>query len=198
MKIIDCEQGSKEWDKIRCGIPTASNFDKIITASGMPSTQRDKYLYRLAGERITKCPETTYQSEAMLRGQQLEDEARKYYEFATGVKVKRVGFCLEANPGYGCSPDGMVVSNGLIEIKCPIMSTHVSYLLKNKLPAEYWQQTQGQLLVTGYKWVDFVSYFPGMKPLIIRVKPDKAFQVKLKKELVLFCAELDKIVRRIR
>lgn len=198
LKVFTCEQYSPEWYKVRCGIPTASDFDKIVTTKGEISKQRERYLFQLAAERLTKCPAETYQNEIMLKAKQLEDEARKYYEFAKRVKVKQVGFCLWESPGYGCSPDGVVGKPGLLEIKCPIGSTHVKYLVENKLPIEYFPQTQGQLLVTGKQWVDFMSYVQGVKPLIVRVKPDKAFQFKLKKALELFCSDLDRLVRKIK
>ena len=198
MRIIDCIQGSEEWLKARCGIPTSSNFDKIVTTKGEPSKQREKYLYRLAVERITKRSEETYQSEAMLKGKELEEEARKLYEMVNKVKVKQVGFCLEEKPGYGCSPDGIIGKTGMLEVKCPLGSTHVSYLLTGGLVMDYWQQLQGQLLVTGNLWVDVMSYFPGMKPLIVRVKRDKKFIEVLDNELIKFCTELDKIVKRIK
>jgi len=198
LKVFDIEQGSLEWFKIRCGIPTASEFDCIISSKGDPSKQREKYLYRLSGERVAKCSEETYQSEDMLRGKKLESEARDYYSFAKGIKVTQVGFCLQEKPGYGCSPDGICGKPGILEIKCPIISTHVEYLLGNKLPVKYFVQTQGQLLVTGKEWLDFMSYFPGLKPLITRVKPDKFFQAKLKRELELFCSDLDRLVKKIK
>jgi hypothetical protein len=31
MKIHNCTQGTEEWRKLRAGIPTASEFHKIIT-----------------------------------------------------------------------------------------------------------------------------------------------------------------------
>jgi hypothetical protein len=198
LKVFECPQYSEEWYKIHCGVPTSSEFDNIITSKGEPSKQREKYLYRLAGERIAKRSEATYQSEAMLRGKELEDEARKYYSFAKGIKVTQVGFCLQEKPGYGCSPDGICGKDGLLEIKSPLISTHIKYLINNRLPVEYFVQTQGQLLVTGKKWVDFTSYCMGIRTLIIRVKPDKVFQVKLKKELEKFCLDLDKLTRRLR
>src|SRR4030042_6749912 len=125
LKVFDIPQNSPEWYKIRCGIPTASEFDCIITSKGEPSKQREKYLYRLAGERITQCPEETYHNEVMLKGKLLEDDARKYYDFAKKVKTSQVGFYLQEKPGYGCSPDGIVGKDRLLEIKCPIISTHV-------------------------------------------------------------------------
>jgi len=197
MKIINCEQGTPEWHAARCGVPSASNFDRIITLDGKPSKQRQKYLYQLAGEKITGTAEEIYQNEAMQRGKQLEDEARKLYEMLTEKEVKQVGFCLNKNPLYGASPDGLIGEEGLLEIKCPIISTHVGYLLENNLPNDYLQQIQGQLLVTGREWCDFMSYYPAMKPLIVRVIPDKEFQKMLKKELKVFCVELEEVIKKI-
>ena len=86
----------------------------------------------------------------------------------------------------------------MIEIKCPIMSTHVGYLLEGELPKDYFQQVQGQLLVTNRKWLDFISYYPSLKPLIVRVNRNEEFIKKLSIELELFCKKLDEIVEKIR
>lgn len=198
MKIIECVQGSPEWHLARAGIPSASNFDKIITTKGERSKTREKYLYRLAVEKITGKTEETYQNATMQRGILMEEEARQMYEIVTGKAVVQVGFCvMEGGIVAGASPDGMVDDDGALEIKCPMPETHVSYLLENKLPTDYFQQTQGQLFVTGRKYVDFVSYYPGIKPLIIRVEPDKEFQKKLAGELESFCIDLTEVVKKI-
>lgn len=196
MRIIECIQGSPEWYAAKCGIPTSSNFDKIVTTKGEPSKQREKYLYRLAGETITGISEESYQNEAMLRGKEMEFEARKLYQLIENTKVKEIGFCLER--GFGCSPDGFVGKYGLLEIKCPLLSAHVNYLLDKSLPIDYWQQLQGQLLVTDRNWVDVMSYYLGIKPLIIRVKREKKFISVLEVELKRFCAELKQVVKKIK
>jgi len=196
MNIIDCIQGTQEWLVARCGMPTASNFDKIITMDGKPSRQREKYLYQLAGEKIIGKPEETYKNDVMQRGQEMEVEARQLYELITGKVVKQVGLCVEGN--YAASPDGLVDDDGLIEIKCPTLATHVCYLLKGELPSDYFQQIQGQLLVTGRKWVDFMSYYPAIKPFIIRVKPDKDFLKALKAELDVFCKDLKNTAEKLK
>ena len=197
MKIIDVEQGSQEWFQARAGIPSASNFDKIVTSKGEPSKQAQKYMYRLAGERITGMPEETYQNTAMARGVEMEGEARSYYELTTGQTVEQVGFCV-ADCGAGCSPDGLVGDEGLIEIKCPSMAVHVGYLLDNKVPTDYFQQTQGQLFVTGRKWLDFISYYPLMRPLVVRIERDEVFIKKLESELKKFVEDLKTIVNKIK
>lgn len=200
MVILDCVQNTPDWFQARVGIPTASNFDKIITSKGEPSKTRIKYMYQLAGERITnKYSEDIYQTPSMLRGIQMEEEARSLYEMLTGKTVIKVGLCkMEGGLICGASPDGLVDENGGIEIKCPMVHTHIEYLLNNKLPTEYFQQVQGELFVTGREWIDFISYYPGIKPFILRVEPDKEFHKKLRVELEIFCNELNELTERLR
>lgn len=198
MIALEVEQGSPEWHAARCGIPTASNFDQIVTTKGDPSKQAQKYLYRLAGERVSGRAEETYQNAAMARGIEMEAEARAYYELTNGVTVQKVGICYANEQKlFSCSPDGLVGEDGMVDFKCPLIHTHVGYLLSGGLEVEYWQQLQGQLAVTGRKWVDIMSYFPGLKPLIIRVERDEVFIGKLAVALDKFCAELEEVVRRI-
>jgi len=199
VKIINCDQRSEEWYACRLGVPSASSFDKIVTMKGEPSKQAQKYLYKLAGEYVSGTPEESYQNGAMQRGVELEAEAREMYEFTTDNKVEQVGFCLADGPhAYGCSPDGLVGDDGALEIKCPSIAVHVEYLLGGTLPSDYFQQVHGQLLVTGRKWVDFMSYYPGLKPLITRVYPDSKFTPLLKAGLESSCKELIKIINQIK
>ncbi len=197
MKIIECEQLSEEWFEARRGIPTSSSFDKIVTSTGAPSKQKTKYMYRLAGEKISGRNEDMYQSKAMERGVEVEEEARDFYQVCSGKELRQVGFCL-SEEGYGASPDCLVDDDGSLEIKCPLMSTQVEYLLDKKLPVAYFQQTQGHLLVTGRKWVDFLSYYPGLQPVIVRVGRDEEFLAKLRIELTLFCNQLNELIEKIK
>ena len=198
MKIFDCIQGSPEWFAARLGVPTASNFDKIVTTKGEPSKSAQKYMYKLAGEKASGIAEESYQNAAMARGTELEAEARKFYEMVKNVEVEEVGFCLLEDKGYGASPDGLVRNKGLVEIKCPLCATHVGYLLKETLLTDYFQQVQGQMLVTGREWTDLISYYPGLKPLIIHVERDDAFLNKLEAELDKFVFELNDVIRTIK
>lgn len=198
MNIVPCVQGTEEWFAARCGVPSSSNFDKIITTKGEPSKQRTKYLWQLAGERIVGKPEESFQSAAMARGNEMQNEAKNLYQVINDVVVEEVGFCLfDSVVKIGSSPDGLVGPDGGLEIKCPNLATHVGYLLDNCLPTDYFQQTQGELLVTGRQWFDFLSYYPGLKPLIIRVYRDDDFLKSLERELRLFCLELEEVVKKI-
>lgn len=199
MIVVDVEQGSQEWFAARCGIPSASNFDKIVTTTGAPSKQAKKYLYQVAVERVTGKTEETYVSAAMERGIEMESEARNLYELMYDVKVEQVGLCYpDEKKLYSCSPDGLVGEDGLLEIKCPISSTAAAYIIEGGLNTDYFQQCQGQLLVTGRQYVDLFSYYPGIKPHIIRIERDEKFLGLLRKELEWFCEGLDAAVEKIK
>lgn len=198
MKIIQCEQRSPEWYEARLGIPTASDFDKIFMANGATSKQAEKYMYKLAGEKVSGKAEDTYQNSAMIRGIEMEAEARDMYGLIYDVQVEQVGFCLSDCGRFGCSPDGLVSEDGGLEIKCPIASTHVMYLInKQYLLSDYLQQVNGSLLVTGRKWWDLMSYYPGLKPVIIRVERDEAYLSKIGGVVDAFCVELENVIRKI-
>ncbi len=198
--IIDLAvQGTKEWREARGGIPTASAFDMIITTKMEPSKQRQKYMYALAVEKITGVKDEGYKNANMERGIEMEAEARKMYQLMTDSEVETVGVCYQDEKKlWGCSPDGLVGEDGALEIKCPTAPVHVEYILEGKLPTAYIQQTQGQLFITGRKWLDFMSYFPGVKPLIVRVLPDVKFITALRVELEIFVKELAEICERIK
>lgn len=158
---LDCEQGSEEWLAARLGIPTATGFENIVTATGKKSASYIKYMAELIEESILGGGDT-FKSDFMERGNQLEPQARAAYEFLTGNDVIQVGgVYLNEDREVMVSPDGLIPSlkKGL-EIKCPKMSTHIRYLLEGGVPAEYVIQVQANLWVTGYETWDFVSYSP--------------------------------------
>lgn len=199
MIISKHPQGSPEWLQERAGIPTSSSFDMIVTTQGKPSKQREKYLYTLVAERIAGVKMDHYQSAAMARGIELETEARAMYELITGNEVQEVGACFpDKRKLWASSPDGLIGSDGVLEIKCPLAHTHVGYLLNKSLPTPYFVQVQGEILVTGRKYADFVSEYPGLPQLCIRVEPDKGFHKALQVELEIFCKELDELEKQLR
>lgn len=194
----DFEQGTPEWFQARLGIPTSSNFDKIITTTGKPSKQSEKYMYQLAGERITKSPTEGYKSDFMERGKVLEAEARMFYEMLYDVEVQQVGIVYkDEDKKTACSPDGL--TEGGLEIKCPAIHTHVSYMInEGNLVKDYFQQVQGSLYVTGLEWWDLLSYYPGMKPVLVRVIPDALFISQLSLEIAVFCKQLDALTDKLK
>ena len=199
MIIEDFEQLSEEWYSARAGLPTASNFDKIITTKGAPSKSAQKYLYGLAAENITGVKAPTYQNAAMLWGIEHEPQARADYEWENGVVVKQTGLVYpDAQKKYGCSPDGLMEKRGL-EIKCPYEShVHVDYVFRGKLPTAYFQQVHGSMLVTGFEsWV-FKSYYPGLPRFELEIERDETFIKALEEELDKFVFELAKVTKKLR
>jgi putative phage-type endonuclease len=180
MRIINVEQRTTEWFAARLGVPSASNFERVITPGGKRSTQVEAYMNRLVADILTGVSEQHQPSEAMMRGTELEPEARAYYELIAGP-VEEIGFCIH-DDGFGCSPDG-VVGDGLLEIKCPLAHTHVEYLRAGHLPSTYIPQVQGQMLVMDKQWCDFLSYHPSMKPLLVRVNRDDKYCAMLHEAL---------------
>lgn len=197
MIILDHAQGTEEWFSSRVAIPTASKFDKVVTSQGKRSDQRTKYMYQLAGESLSGRKEDTYQSPKMYEGLEREPEARDYYELVTGADVKVTGLILSDCRRYGCSPDGLMLGKGL-EIKCPSLAVHTEYLDKRKLPTKYYQQVHGSMLVTGFETWDFLSYYPGIKPLLITVERNNEFCAKLEAELIKFYGELQELIARLK
>jgi len=175
MIIYKCEQHSEAWHEARCGRVTGTRFKDLIMGE---STKGYKDLVtNIACEIITGRAEETYTNAIMEAGIETEPEARKEYENQFGVDIKQVGFIIpDENHVYhdwiGISPDGLTQDEGMIEIKCPLMKTHLGYIEANVLPSEHEKQIQGQLFVTGLKYCDFISYVNNMKPFIVRVKPD--------------------------
>ncbi len=195
----ECPQGSPTWWELRRGIPTASSFDRIITAKKMlASEQQEGLIAELTGdvanmsphwftERYSKPP-----NKAVEDGVARESESRKWLEFEQDCTVMQVGFCLHDSGMYGCSPDGILVADtgcmrGTLELKNPMLHTQTAYVLSGALPSEYRAQVAGHLIVTGLASCTFLSYCPPLPPLLIEVRADE-FALRLKEELEKFAA----------
>lgn len=156
-------QRTYEWFNDRIGCLTASHADAVIPRqkNGKPYKAYEDEMNRIIAERITGTPIGVGTTEAMQWGIDHEDEAKDAYELATGNLVVNTGFILHPSIHYfGASPDGLVGSDGLIEIKCPNTVTHLSRIAAKVVPEEYKPQMLVQLLCTGRRFVDFVDFDP--------------------------------------
>lgn len=172
----DYKHYSPEWWEIRRYIPTASSFSRIFNNKmGKLSKGSDDYACELLAAKYTPPPTDFYEymSKDMAHGLEFEPEARAYYSLLTDDEVKLVGFYTTDCGRFGASPDSSVGLDGGLEIKCPMAKTHIGYLLDGVLPDDYKTQVHGQLIVTGWKWIDFISYRRGLPPLKVRVFPDE-------------------------
>lgn len=175
MKIIDCEQGSEEWLAARSGIATASCFSAILaTIKSGEAAERRNYRAKLVVERLTGRCVSGFTTAAMQQGTEREPLARAAYESRTRTFVNEVGFCRHDELEAGASPDGLIGDDGGLEVKCPELATHLSYLRLKTEPAAYTPQIQGCMWITGRAWWDFVSFnpdFPAHLQLVIRRVP---------------------------
>jgi hypothetical protein len=161
-----------------------------------PAAMRAKYLDKLAGEIITGEPDPDSYSNAHLeRGKEMEAEARAWYAL-TYEPVQRVGFIRSGRAG--ASPDSLVGANGGLEIKTAMPTVHLPRLRSGKLPSEHKAQVQGNLWIAEREWWDFVSYWPKLPPLVIRVYRDEEYIAKLAAAVDAFNADLDNLVSSIR
>lgn len=163
-------QRTEEWFAQRVGKFTGSQFASLMAGESTETYQG--YLREKAWERLTGKAVQGYTNEAMLHGIETEPQARAYYEFVKDVLVEEVAFIAHPDLTYvGVSPDGLIGSDGMLEIKCPQPKTHIEYLAAKKLPAKYRWQVQGQLWVAKRDWCDFVSFHPDSEyQTIIRVE----------------------------
>lgn len=198
------EQLSQEWFEARLGKVTASRVsDVLATRKGQESTVRAKYKLQLATERLTNKKTDTYMNQAMQDGIEREPMAREIYEKLKDVTVEEIGFVQHpAIERAGASPDGLVGNDGIIEIKCPIETTHTTNLLERKLPSKYKPQVQFQLSATGRKWCDFISYNPNFEPrlqlMVVRVERDDEYIEMLEFEILKFLAEVELMINQLK
>jgi putative phage-type endonuclease len=201
--VSDIEQGTDAWLRQRLGRVTASCVADVMakTKTGWAAT-RLAYRSRLVIERLTGEPLDTYLNDDMRRGIEMEPEARGAYEFYQGCTVQQVGFVPHPTiPMAGCSPDGLVGEDGLVEFKCPRSNTHLETLLGREIPGKYQLQMMFQMACTGRRWADFVSYDPRfpeeMRLFVKRIERDDARIKDICDHVECFLQEIDATVAEL-
>ncbi|MGC1888995.1 MAG: lambda exonuclease family protein [Stellaceae bacterium] len=194
----DVVQYSEEYDRLRLGIPTSSNFHKVITPQGKPSKQWREYACVLIAERILQHKIEFYNSPAMERGLIVEAEAADWYEFDQNVTVQRIGLITDDKHTMGCSPDRLIGDDGLLEIKAPLPQTQVEYWISGELGERFRPQLQGQLYVSQRSWVDILCWHDVLPKLVVRVEPDEKFMAALDHELQIFNSFIERVMEKIR
>lgn len=197
------EQRTEEWHNARLGKVTASRIADVMakTKSGY-STARKNYMAELLCQRLTGQHEHNYTSPAMQRGIDLEAKARAVYMIETGHDVEEVGLIEHPTIAMsGASPDGLVDSDGLIEIKCPNTATHLDFLTSHTPKKEYILQMQWQMACTGRQWCDFISYDDRLPERLayrtIRIQRDEEKITEIEGEVMKFLEELNEKIRQL-
>lgn len=192
-------QGTPAWFHVRLGIPTASNFERIVTPTGKPSAQARKYAAYLAAEALLgRSLDADIAQEWMQRGRDLEPDAVRMYQFEQDVDTRPVGFITTDDGLIGASPDRLIVgANAGLEIKCPAPQTHVGYMVDGFGP-DYRVQVQGQMMVGEFEYVDRYSYHPELPPVRQRTYRDEDFIRLLRDALAGFLDMRAAMIERVR
>jgi putative phage-type endonuclease len=199
--IFDVEQGSDEWLLLRAGLITGSKISDVMAKGA--GIVRNKYLTKLSIERITKTPiQMDFKSAAMIKGNADEPLAREHYEFINDVDAVQVAFVHHQTiENCGASPDSLIGDDGLLEIKCPNIETHVGYLLTKKIPGNYMSQMQWQMACTGREWCDWMTYCKDMpihiRSMIIRVFRDEQRISEMEIAVKIFNDEVDELTLKL-
>lgn len=197
---MSAEQGTAAWLQERAGFVTASRLvDVMAKVKTGEAAGRANYRAELVAQRLTGQVQEGFTNSAMAHGTEFEPFARASYEIKHGVIVEECGFIKHPEIEWtGASPDGLIDSDGLIEIKCPNTATHIDYLLKGVVPAKYQPQMLWQMACTGRQWCDFVSFDPRMPAelqlFVVRFNRDEARIAEAVAEVTAFLAEVQDTV----
>jgi putative phage-type endonuclease len=171
-RFVYCSQNSAEWLDVRCGRITASRMADVVTTlkrksksgeKGDKAAGYEKYMLELVAERMTGRTAESYVSPWMDRGSEFEPLARAAYEIGTGAMVDRIGFAIHPLMDFsGASPDGLVDTDGCLEIKVPKTETHIAWRRAKVVPEEYLPQMHWEMECCERNWNDFVSFAPEM------------------------------------
>lgn len=202
MKILSMPQGSSEWLAARAGKVTASRINDVM-ASKTTAAYRD-YRAQIVAEILTGQPqESGFTNAAMQWGTEQEKFARAEYELACDWTVDEIGIVLHPTIECGAaSPDGLVSTNGLVEIKCPKTATHLQTLIDKKQPRQYENQMLWQMACTGREWCDFVSYDPrlpeDLQLFVHRFDRDDKRIEEIEAAVTQFLSEVNEMIDNIR
>ena len=111
---------------------------------------------------------------AVMWGNNNEDEAIQAFKSKTELHVVPTGLWLDSTGLLGASPDGLVGTDGILEVKCPFSHRNHTLtectqdknfclednggLLTLKKTHQYWHQVQGQLHMTERQQCYFVIW----------------------------------------
>jgi exodeoxyribonuclease (lambda-induced) len=205
MTISDFPQGSPEWLKARAGKITASNAWKIVdrTAKGLPTADHTNFKFSLVTERLTGEAAPTFVNEAMRHGTNTEPEARAFFATLYDACVEEVGFITHPEFDFmGCSPDGIIGGDTLLEIKCLTTKSHLEMLLSRAPQKDHVLQCQYQMLITGATLAHLLYYDPRL-PLelqskVFSLEADIEVQNQLRDAAIALDLEVDTIIQQLK
>lgn len=160
---------TNEQKSLRIGMFTGSEIYKLMGAKGLGKTG-ETYIFEKAAEFLTGIPiKPEFQAASTQWGIDHENEAKSYFEAATGLKI--LSSTTLSNEQICGTPDGVCQGNEIgFEIKCPFNSgNHLKNLSMSTaldlldLRPEYYWQCVSYMWLTGFSKWKFCSYDPRFK-----------------------------------
>jgi len=182
-------QGTPEWDHLRCGRITASVVPALFAKETTKTYQET--ILKIARGRVTGKPVESFKSEWMQRGNDLEAEALAAYALDKFVDVKRVGF-IEVDEWTGCSPDGLINDDGMIQVKCVKWNTFDAIKTEADIDKDYIIQCQAEMFLAVRKWNDLYYYDPELEAKCFRINADPKWQTLISDAIEKAKGEIEK------
>lgn len=172
-EIVDVEQNSEQWLDLRRGVITASKVNGLILKSGkLSDAQIESTAREIVSEEVSP-DESMFSTYWTERGHEYEQDAIDIISSVAEKNFYFPGFAINKDKNIGCSPDALAKDHSCgAEVKCPKLTTQLKYLDAGELPREYLCQVHFSMYVTGIKVWFFCSYYPGAKPLVLKIEAD--------------------------
>ena len=185
-KWLNIEQNTPEWLNCRSGLFTSSNIYNLFVSAKKGeefSKSAHTYIKQKAIETIYPFEiDNSFSGKAIQWGNDNEPNAVTVYEVTTGNEVTNGGFFIY-DDYTGSSPDGLVDTDGQIEIKCPYVKVH------------------HQLYCSGRSYVDFMSFDPRLLSSknflhVIRIERNQELMEQMSEVIYKAGKEKDKIIEQ--
>lgn len=171
--------GTPEWFAARLGKVTASRGACLLVSGKGPhglGVGALTYASEVVAGMMGIAPEE-FSTPDMEEGVRREDESIEAYEARTFNLTEPGAFMLIPGTIIGATPDAFVNGDGTVQAKNPRPKAHMETLLSGQVPDQYRTQIQWELMVSGRKWCDFISYCPAFpdekKLVVIRMEHDE-------------------------
>lgn len=205
-ELVDPLEVAREaWLAKRRGKFTCSRFGDLVSegrSKGEIFSQTGlSYIRRVVAETLGSYYEVSAKS--MEWGTEHEPAAIVEYSKRTRSVVESAPFQFyEYSEKIGGTPDGLVGTDGCIEVKCPWdPGVHINTLITKTVPKDYQWQVVGHLLVTNRQWCDFISFDPRIEGpqrlCVVRVNRDEELIGFLLARLTAACEEMQKMLKLI-
>ena len=198
------EQRTEGWYKARLGFLGCSRLGDVLAEgrNGTPSATRRNYMAELLCERLTGVQQKHFTTAEMQWGTDNEPLARSEYEARHGILVETTGGMEHKTiKGWWGSPDGLVGTDGGIEIKCLNTMNHLDVLFSKKIDIRYIYQITGYVIIFERDWYTYIGYDPRLPENVqyyeIRFNRDELPIELVTRGVIQFLDELNELVEKV-